>query len=425
MRTGDRDGPPRAREEHPPRWITAAARIPIKASWHLAVATVLLMSVGTVATPATALAFTANPAAPDGSPVEADGPSWISAMFRSGPHTPEEGSGGGGSTRPDPSTGGFTLGAGPLTLAGDGDATLIVESGPPAPSDREREPPHVLRLLRLPDEPALLAEPSWADHRAPRPAERIPGWNGLVITSGWMASLVGYETAGSSRSPSLSSGYLSTLALPLGYTGLMLSLPLTNWLSAQVGAVSGWDLWEDNNEAPSSTGRLTASPTRDLETSLGWIVGPEQPENTSALRHVVDLVASYKGTDPVGLGLNTTYGREEREALLVALGTRRDTAAQWYGAAGYVSLTPPGEVRLAVRQEWFVDQDGARTAFGSRLTVFSTTITLGHRIGKHLFARLEYRRDTADGGFFSDASNPGATRRTRDTLLFSLCSASF
>jgi hypothetical protein len=240
-----------------------------------------------------------------------------------------------------------------------------------------------------------------------------------------MASPLGYETAGSSRSLSLSSGYLSTLALPLGYTGLMLSLPLTNWLSAQVGAVSGWDLWEDNNEAPSSTGRLTASPTRDLETSLGWIVGPEQPENTSALRHVVDLVVSYKGTDPVDLGLNTTYGREEREALLVALGTRRDTAAQWYGAAGHVSLAPPGEVRLAVRQEWFVDQDGARTAFGSRLTVFSTTITLGHRIGKHLFARLEYRRDTADGGFFSDASNPGATRRTRDTLLFSLCSASF
>jgi putative OmpL-like beta-barrel porin-2 len=109
------------------------------------------------------------------------------------------------------------------------------------------------------------------------------------------------------------------------------------------------------------------------------------------------------------LALNADYAFEKDEAFLSSLGTRQNNDAVWWGVAGYVAYDFTDWFRLALRQEFFRDESGARTGFGNEVNLLGTPLTAQLKIWKGLVARAEYRHDTASEKVFkARTSRPDA-----------------
>lgn len=250
---------------------------------------------------------------------------------------------------------------------------------------------------------------------------QIPLGSGLTLKGGKWVTLLGYEVIESPNNLNFSRGYLFGLAIPLTHTGVIGSYTFTDWFSAQAGVILGWDNSQDNNDSPSFTGQFGFTPLKDFTLSLNWVAGPEQNDNNANNRYVLDFVFNYTGIKNLTLGLNIDYGHEDHEAFLSGLGTGRDTDATWWGVAAYVAYDWTDKLRTSLRQEYFKDADGARTGFGSALTLSSTTATAQYKIWKGLVGRVEYRHDWADEKAFKIRTPELVpTSKSLDTISLSL-----
>ena len=97
-----------------------------------------------------------------------------------------------------------------------------------------------------------------------------------------------------------------------------------------------------------------------------------------------------------------------------------DKSAPWYGIAAYAAYDFLKDFRAALRQEWFNDAEGVRTATAGGVTLFSTTATLQYNIWKGLFTRGEYRHDNANEAVFGCRPATGCLKKSQDTLSVSL-----
>ena len=256
---------------------------------------------------------------------------------------------------------------------------------------------------------------------------RVPVGNGLILKGGKFVTLLGYEVIESPNNLNFSRSNLFVLAVPFTHTGGLVSYQFTDWFTLQAGGVLGWDNSKETNGLPSATGQFAFTPVKDLTANFNWIVGPEQIDNNDNLRYVLDWVFTYTGIKGLTLGLNVDYGREEKEALITALGSRQHTDATWWGWAAYVAYDWTDWFRTALRQESFKDADGARTGFGNKLSIWSTTVTAQFKIWKGLNARAEYRHDAADEKVFkARTTRPDASggvvpqSKSLDTISLSL-----
>ena len=256
---------------------------------------------------------------------------------------------------------------------------------------------------------------------------RLPIGSGLTVKGGKFVTLMGYEYIESPNNLNFSRGYLFEFSIPLTHTGGLMSYTFSDQLTVTAGVVLGWDNSRDNNDALSYTGQFLTTPMKDLTVTLNWIVGPEQNDNDANQRVVLDLVTTYTGIKNTTLGLNVDYGFEKDEAFLASLGTRQDNDARWWGVAGYAAYDFTDWFRLAFRQEFFQDQNGARTGFGSRVVYWTSTLTAQFKIWKGLVGRLEYRHDAASEKVYkAKTSRPDQTQgvtaqsKSLDTISFSL-----
>jgi hypothetical protein len=236
-------------------------------------------------------------------------------------------------------------------------------------------------------------------------------------------SLLGYEVIESPNNLNFSRGYLFNFAGPFTNTGVVATYLAADWLTVQAGVMTGSDVTEDNNDSPTVGAGFQVTPLEGLAITLGTLVGPEQNDNDRNQRWVLDLVAAYTGIARTTLAVEITGGKEKREASLVALGTRRDTDASWWGWGVWAAYDWTDRFRTAIRQEYFKDADGARTGFGGELSLRSTTLTLQYKIWRGLVGRLEYRHDQANERVFRnryDSAHTLAPRsRAMDTISLS------
>jgi hypothetical protein len=255
---------------------------------------------------------------------------------------------------------------------------------------------HSLGIFRDEDDEFPFRNTSHFDLQEAYLSVRIPLGTGLVIKAGKWVSLLGYEVIESPNNLNFSRGYLFNLAGPFTQTGVSATYAITDWISVAAGVVVGSDTSDDNNHRPSYGGGFQLTPRKDLTFSIGTIVGPEQNDNHTHIRWILDLVGVYTGIDRLTLAGEITGGKEDREASLVALNTRQDPDASWWGWGLWAAYDWTPQFRTALRQEYFKDADGARTGFGSKLSLWSTTLTFQYKIWRGLVSRLEYRHDQAD-----------------------------
>lgn len=255
---------------------------------------------------------------------------------------------------------------------------------------------HSLGIFRDEGDEFPFRNTSYFDLQEAYLSVRIPLGAGLVLKAGKWVSLLGYEVIESPGNLNFSQGYLFNFAGPFTQTGLVATYAFADWLTVQAGVSTGSDTTDDNNHRPSFGGGVQLVPRKDLSLTLGTIVGPEQNDNHTHERWVLDLVGVYTGIDKLTLAGEITGGKEDREASLLELNTRQDPDASWWGWGLWAAYDWTSRFRTALRQEYFKDADGARTGFGKELSLWSTTLTFQYKIWRGLVSRLEYRHDQAN-----------------------------
>jgi hypothetical protein len=231
--------------------------------------------------------------------------------------------------------------------------------------------------------------------------------SGLEATVGKFVCPMTAETIQAVGNQLYSHSYLFDFATPFTHTGVRLKYAFSNQTSVYGGIVEGWDVFRDNNDAPSYIAGASLSGAEEIggharnQLFLNFITGPEREDNTRDFRTVWDAVATHWWTERLGSTVNGDFGTEQHVP-----GVDR---ADWYGIAHYLAYTLNDYATSVWRSEWFVDSSGSR--IGARGTFYENTVGVdltpwpGHRMLGNLLMRPELRWDTSDEHVFDGSRN--------------------
>jgi hypothetical protein len=283
---------------------------------------------------------------------------------------------------------------------------------------------HALGIFRGDDDQFAFRNTPYFDLQEAYGSYKIPVGSGLTLKAGKFVTLLGYEVIESPNNLNFSRGFLFTFSTPLTHVGALASYAPLDWLSVTAGTVVGWDVARDNNSAMSFTGQFAFTPVKDLALNFNWITGPEQNDQDTHLRTVLDFVATYTGIKNLTLAANIDFGWEQDEPSLVA--TRgKNTNASWQAYAAYVAYDWTERFRTALRGEIFNDPDSVRThaggLSGSPTTLYEITATAQYKIWKGLVGWVEYRHDQASRKAFAfTGAGTVPTSHAQDTFSIAL-----
>jgi hypothetical protein len=224
---------------------------------------------------------------------------------------------------------------------------------------------------------------------------------GLRFDLGKMVTYFGAEVIEAKDNPNYSRSFLFNYAIPFTHTGLKMSYTFTDALNASFHIVNGWDNSTDNNKGKCYGVSIGLTPSEVISGYINYMTGPEQDNNNSNKRTLIDLVATIKPIKPLSIILNYDDGKEDNA---VVTGN-----AKWSGVAGIVKYDFTDTYSLAVRAESFDDKDGFRTGTVQKLT--EVTITPEIRLNGGLILRPEYRHDSSDKQSFD-----GSQKKSQNTI---------
>lgn len=233
--------------------------------------------------------------------------------------------------------------------------------------------------------------------------------SGLEITVGKFVTPFGYEVIDATGNALYSHSYLFNYAIPFTHTGAMAKYILNSQWSVYFAVVNGWDDFRDNNHAHSYMAGGAWSSAEQIDNHaraqafLNFITGPEQEDNVSNYRTVIDGTFTYWWTGKLSQTINADWGTEQG-----AVGDGRST--HWYGIAHYLTYVFNDYISGTWRTEWFRDGSGYRTGLANASyyeNTFGLTITPlpADKVLKNLSLRPELRWDFADEAAFGGHSD--------------------
>jgi hypothetical protein len=233
-----------------------------------------------------------------------------------------------------------------------------------------------------------------------------PLGKGLRIDFGKFVTYFGAEMIEARDNPNYSRSFLFNYAIPFTHTGFKVSYPISDMFSGSLYLVNGWDDTEDNNKGKSVGLSLGVTPMEQLSMLFNFMYGPEKPDNNHDQRFLFDWVGTVKPMKDLSFILNADYATEQHSAS-------DGGEAKWYGWAIIAKYDFNDWFSLALRGEYFNDQDGVRTGTAQRVKEF--TFTPQFTVAKNLLVRPEYRHDWSNASVFP-SSTSGETKKSQDTI---------
>lgn len=227
-----------------------------------------------------------------------------------------------------------------------------------------------------------------------------PVGKGLKLRFGKFVTMHGAEVIEAKDNVNYSRGLLFNYAIPFTHTGFMASYPFSDKVSGSVYLVNGWDNTDDNNKGKTLGLSVGLTPMEQLSMIFNLMYGPEQDDNGSNNRFLLDWVATIKPVKDLSVIFNIDYAADKN-------GVADGTNSKWYGMAGIIKYDINDLWSVAARAEYFNDKDGVRT--GTAQKVKEVTITPEFRLAKSIIVRPEYRHDWSDKESFNG-------RKTQDTI---------
>jgi hypothetical protein len=245
-----------------------------------------------------------------------------------------------------------------------------------------------------------------------------PVGNGLDIYAGKYVTLAGAEVIESKDNFNFSRSFLFGFAIPFTHTGVRLHYP-AGPLDFIVGVNNGWDVVDDNNDGKTIEARIGLTYEVFSIGVVGYF-GPEQDGVDGDWRELVDILATLTPIENLTLVVNVDFGWEQDVNFDLDGDGVMDVEenVNWWGIAGYIVYDFNEAIRLALRGEYFDDNDGFRT--GTKQKLFEITPTLSikpfakYKPFDNLVLRFEYRFDHSDEDSFED--NDGDFKDTQHTI---------
>lgn len=227
------------------------------------------------------------------------------------------------------------------------------------------------------------------------------------VMFGKMATLIGAEVIESPDNWNFSRSFLFGYAIPFTHTGVRGKYEVSKALSVTLGVNNGWDNLKDLGTQKDVEWQVAFSPSDRWYANVQGIVGSEPGAGSRrGTRNLVDFVGGYNVTKQLAVMANVDYGTQEN-------GTVTGGTAGWVGFAGYAKYDLTEQWSLALRGEYFNDQDGFRTDTAQKLKEF--TFTVGYAPVSSVVLRAEYRHDWSNKAVFAK-ENGVAKSKSQNTL---------
>ena len=231
---------------------------------------------------------------------------------------------------------------------------------------------------------------------------------GKFVTHMGLEVIEGFDGYNDNYSRSLLFNY----AIPFTHTGVKGGYTFNPQLTVMAMAVNGWDLAVDNNKGKSLGFQVALAPVSPVAIYLNYLGGPETPDTGAFMRHMGDVVATYKLSELLTIGVNGDYGLERGTSAVTP-----GADAKWSGLAGYVKLSPDPRYFVSLRTESMKDDGGTRFGLGKSTRATEFTLTPSYRVNNNFIVRAEGRYDSInqDAVYFDQN---GKTKRNQATLGF-------
>jgi hypothetical protein len=261
-----------------------------------------------------------------------------------------------------------------------------------------------------------------------------PIGNGLAFSFGRFDTPFGYERHDAALNLTATTSELQRFGRPQSMTGLLAAYQFAPWVDVTGWVANRWenetteDPIEDNNRAKSVGGRLGVTPvqgSRLLNFGIGGVWGPEQDDDNSHARWIVDADVTWSASPRLLFAGEFAYGGESnvsfrRRGIPFAADAVDGADVHWFGLYGLLHYDLVPWMGVSLRYSLFNDLDGARTGVAQVLQSFTiapivhlsrlipelrplgvTYARTRHPIDWVDF-RLEYRLGTSDHTVFSD-----------------------
>jgi hypothetical protein len=260
-------------------------------------------------------------------------------------------------------------------------------------------------------------------------------YNDLVFKFGKWETLLGWEVIDSHKNYNVSHGILFTWAIPLFHTGILASGNFGENFGFALGVANGFNNSVDMGDNKAVLGQVSwkEGPIfSSLSTYIGTLNLPRTKTNGTLVEdddstaQIFDWVLQYTPDDDFDTWLNIDYGKASLSSNNQVNGGSAGSA-RWYGASAGAAYQIDERWSLAVRGEWFRDDQGFRfgcpggtfncaalpAGFTPEVNAYSLTGTLGYKLTQNLMARFEVRHDIVDvdpdRNEFPDDGDPGRT----------------
>ncbi|HYV66257.1 MAG TPA: outer membrane beta-barrel protein [Myxococcales bacterium] len=212
-----------------------------------------------------------------------------------------------------------------------------------------------------------------------------PIGNGLALSFGRFDAPFGYERHDAALNLTATTSELQRFGRPQSMTGFQFAYPFSPWLDASAWVVNRWenetteDPLEDNNKAKSVGGRIGLTPlhgTSLLNFGLGGFWGPEQDDDNSHARWIVDADVTWSPSSQLLFAGEFVYGGESnvsfrRRGIPIEAEGADGIDVNWYGLYGLVHYDALSWLGVSVRYSFFNDLQGARSGVTQVLQSFT------------------------------------------------------
>ncbi len=221
----------------------------------------------------------------------------------------------------------------------------------------------------------------------------------LTLDFGKFVTPLGAEVIESQDNMNYSRSILFGYAIPFYHSGVRATFAASDQLTLGGYVVNGWNNSFETNSDKTFIGTVGFAPNEQMTWFGNFIVGKEDDYDGNGdedLLWVFDTTLSFAATETVTLMANFDYGSATDGDPVTA----GDPATFW-GIAAYARLQAQEDWALADRFEFVEDGSDGFMTIGQKVQSF--TATSDHTLLSDLIARFEFRFDTAENDFFTDA----------------------
>ena len=171
---------------------------------------------------------------------------------------------------------------------------------------------------------------------------------GVDVKLGKWVTLEGAETIDPRTNVFYSHTYIFNFGIPFNHTGALFTVHTTNWLDLMAGVTRGVNTSvEDNNDSLAFDGGVGLNLNEGkLVVSASTHIGPETPNNNSALRYLNDITVTWKIRDKLTSITDMNYARDD------------PANADGFGVAQYFTYAITDKVTAKIRGEIWRDDKG-------------------------------------------------------------------